>query len=191
MRGVNVGVALLLVVMMLPYVIRWVWLGALLLAGVAAVTVSSWRGTRVLLARRRDRTRLRAALAVGEAHRVHGTVRETRNDAPHAVSIETLTATNESDEYDREPSRRARVVPFALETDDGRLVLVDPTHGYVASSLTVLEPGDRVTVLGPRANTRLDFLILERRGYRDGDLPLTLGGRVGMPIFLSPPPPAA
>lgn len=162
-RPAQIGVALLMVVTFLPALVRWLWLGAALLALVALGALASWRGGRARLARWRERMALRTD---PRAHRVTGTVRHV---------------TDRSVEH---RGRAARVTPFAIETDDRRLVLVDPTHGYVSSRLRSLSIGDRVTVLGPVAETALDFVMPELRLYRGGEAPLALGGRLDAPVFV-------
>lgn len=156
--------ALLLIVTFLPALVRWLWLAGAVLVVAVLAALGSWRGGRSRVARWRERMALRAD---PRAHRVSGTVRHV---AGRAVT---------------RSEGCARVSPFALETDDGRLVLVDPTLGYVSSRLRSVSAGDRVSVLGPVAETALDFVVPDLRLYRGGDA-LALGGRLDAPIFIEP-----
>ncbi len=159
-------VALLLVVTFLPALARWLWIVGALLVAVGVVALASWRGTRDRLARWRERRMLRKD---PRGHRAVGTVRVI--DGDRALCFDGSTA---------------RVAPFALESDAGRLVLVDATLGFVSSRLRELRVGDRVAVLGPRAEVPLDFVLPERRSYRGSGAPLALGGRLDAPIFVEP-----
>lgn len=158
-------VALLMIVTFLPAIARWLWLVAVVLVGALVVAVFSWRGTRRRISRWRERRALRRD---GRAHRVRGTVRIAESDV---LRVENGVA-------------RAR--PFALESDDGRLVLVDPSLGYVSSRLRELRVGDRVVVLAPSAEMPVELPLPDLRFYRGAAAPLSLGGRLHAPIFLEP-----
>lgn len=164
-RPAQVLVALVMVVTFLPAIVRWIWLAGALLVLVGFGALLTWRGGRWRFARWRERVALRMD---PRAHRVRGVVRHVAGEAL------------------RRSRGEARVRPFALETDDGRLVLVDPSLGFVCAKLRAIGPGDRVRVLGPVAETPLDFVVPDLRLYRGGEAPLALGGRLDAPIFIEP-----
>ena len=119
--------SLLLIVTFLPALARWVWLAGALLVLASFTALLSWRGTRRRLARWRERRALRRD---ERAHCFRGTVRVV--DGGWALRTQHGAASARS---------------IALESDDGRLVLVDPSLGYVSLRLRQLRLGDRVAVL--------------------------------------------
>jgi len=154
-----------MIVTFLPALARWLWLVGVVLIGASLFAVLSWRGTRWRLARWRERRALRRD---ARAHRIRGTVRVVEGEVLHVEG------------------GVARARPFALESDDGRLVLVDPSLGYVSSRLRGLRAGDRVVVLGPLAEMPVELPVPDLRFYRGAGAPMNLGGRLDAPIFVEP-----